>query len=661
MKNIVFGFGRHFNKIRYTAVVSTMTLMILVGACPTLFAAEPQKESSSTTIFSSVDSTLEKNPRLMELKQNREAAQYGLKQTKGRYYPRIDLNAGYGTDSHSDIGTRSRDEENDFDARTEASLTLVQPLYQGGETRSLVEQQTAKLDSANYRVYDNAESLALDAIIAHIEVWRQRQLLKLTELNIQIHEKILDQISEQQKAGAGSSADVVQTKGRLALTRSSQFQISGELEKAKVNYYRVVGHYPEKLILPDKFRLLAPSNADQSIETAQTCNPKLAAFTEDIRAARSEIDVRKSNYYPKLNLELSTTYEDQVESSTSYTHNNAAMIRGRWNLYNGGSDSAARDAAVSQKLELVSARQDLFYKLVEQIRGTWSQYLTSGHQIKTYTEAVQYNKKTRDAYQQQFTVGQRSLLDVLDSENELFQSSSRLTTAKANEIVAVYRLLALSGCLLTSLEMDIESYGLTAVSNNCCTQSQNVDSDGDGILDDNDQCPGTPAGVVVGREGCPVDGDLDTVPDYRDKCPNTPLGEMVDDKGCPRVKPKESKSAMVTDSGTFLYKDIQFETNKWDLKPHSHTVLDEITGWLKSNPGLVVEIQGHTDNKGDRNFNIALSQKRAQSVITYLKHKGIDTARMTSIGYGPDRPIADNHTVQGRSKNRRVEIKPIKW
>jgi adhesin transport system outer membrane protein len=661
MKNIVFGFGRHLNKIRYTAVVGAMVFIILAGISPDLYAAESQKQNGGASILFSVDSTLEKNPRLMELKRNREAVQNELKQTKGRYYPRVDLNAGIGTDSHSDLGTRSRDEENDFDTRTEASLRLVQPLYQGGETRSLVEKQTAKLDSVNYRVYDNAESLALDAIIAHMEVWRQRRLLELTELNIRIHERILDQIAERQKAGAGSSADVVQAKGRLALTRSSQIQIAGALESARVNYYRVVGRYPEKLILPDNFRLLAPSSADQAIDTAQGCNPKLAAFAEDIRAARSEIDVRKSSFFPKLNLELSTTYEDQVESSTSYTHNNAAMIRGRWNLYNGGSDTAARDAAASRKLELVSARQDLFQKIVEQIRGTWSQYLTSGQQMKTYTEAVLYNKKTRDAYQQQFVVGQRSLLDVLDSENELFQSSSQRTTAKANEIVAVYRLLALSGCLLTSLEMDVESYGLTAVSNTCCNKSQNIDSDGDGILDGNDQCPGTPAGVAVDREGCPLDGDVDTVPDYRDKCPDTPLGEMVDDNGCPKMKPKATKSAKVTDSGTFLYKDIQFETSKWDLKPRSYAVLDEIAAWLKANSGLVVEIQGHTDGRGARRYNIALSLKRAQSVITYLEHKGIEAARMTPKGYGPDRPIESDDTAQGRARNRRVEIKPIKW
>ena len=623
---------RYITKAFYILFISATAALILSTSAVDLHAARsPQGTDGDASILSSVISTLESNPRLAELQRNREAVEKDLEQVKGRYFPRIDLSAGYGTDSHSDLGTRSRDEENDFDTRTEASLSLVQPLYQGGETRSLVEKQTAKLDSANYRVYDNAESLALDAIIAHVEVWRQRRLLDLTEQNIRTHERILDHIDERQRAGAGSSADVVQTKGRLSLTQSSRAQIVGELNRARANYFRVVGQSPKKLQLPDNFQRLAPDSAEASIEAAQGCNPKLAAFAADIRAARSEIDVKKSSFLPKVNLELSTTYEDQVESSTSYTQNNAAMIRARWNLFNGGSDKAGRDAASSRKLQLVSARQDEYEKIIEQIRDTWSQFQISGEQSNIFSDAVKYNTETRDAYQQQFVVGQRSLLDVLDSENELFQSSGQLITAQANEIVAVYRLLALSGCLLSRLEVDPRDYGMERISNDCCKGVEMMDSDGDGVGDD------------------------------RDRCPDTPIGAAVDANGCPKAKPLATKSAQVTDTGSWIYKDIKFETNKWDLKSSSYAVLDEIAGWMTSNPELVVEIQGHTDNTGSRDYNIILSQKRAQAVAAYLMNRGVESVRMTPQGYGSTQPIADNNTEDGRSRNRRVEIKPIRW
>jgi adhesin transport system outer membrane protein len=259
MKKTVFVSGRILNKMSYTAAVAVIAFMVLAGSTLDLNAADDTQNPDGTPIDFSVTWTLATNPRLVELKQNREAVQKDLRQTKGRYYPQVDIDVGYGTDSHSDLGTRGRDEEYDFDSRGEASIKLVQPLYQGGEINSLVEKQTANHDSANHRVYDNAESLALDAIIAHLEVWRQRRLLDLTRQNITAHEKILDNIAERQRAGAGSSADVVQTKGRLAMTWSSYTRIAGELESARVNYYRVVGRYPEKLQLPGNFRLLAPA------------------------------------------------------------------------------------------------------------------------------------------------------------------------------------------------------------------------------------------------------------------------------------------------------------------------------------------------------------------------------------------------------------------
>ena len=184
-----------------------------------------------------------------------------------------------------------------------------------------------------------------------------------------------------------------------------------------------------------------------------------------------------------------------------------------------------------------------------------------------------------------------------------------------------------------------------------------VDSDHDGVADDLDRCPNTPRGVKVDRSGCPLDSDHDGVRDDLDQCPGTPVGTKVDDKGCP--VPMATKSAEVTAAGTWIYKDIQFETNRSDLKESSYPILNEIVAALKAQPNLKIEIQGHTDNTGAHAYNVRLSQKRAESVQAYLESKGIDSARMTSKGFGPDRPIDTNNTKQGRARNRRVELKPI--
>ncbi len=179
-----------------------------------------------------------------------------------------------------------------------------------------------------------------------------------------------------------------------------------------------------------------------------------------------------------------------------------------------------------------------------------------------------------------------------------------------------------------------------------------LDSDGDGVYDYLDRCPGTPRGVKVDSAGCPLDTDGDGVTDDKDNCPGTPAGVIVDAVGCP-------KSAKITDKGTWIYEDIQFDTAKWSFKPGAFAVLDEIVQTLTINSNVKVEIQGHTDNRGSAAYNQTLSEKRAKAVMGYLVSKGISPDRLTAIGYGAAMPMETNDTDNGRAANRRVEFKPI--
>jgi OOP family OmpA-OmpF porin len=185
-----------------------------------------------------------------------------------------------------------------------------------------------------------------------------------------------------------------------------------------------------------------------------------------------------------------------------------------------------------------------------------------------------------------------------------------------------------------------------------------LDSDGDGVADHMDKCPATPAGVAVDDKGCPVDSDGDGVFDSNDRCPGTPAGTLVDAKGCP--KPKATKSAQVTAAGTWVYEDIRFASGKAELTGSSTPVLQEIAAALKANPRLKVEIQGHTDNRGSLDLNERLSQQRADAVRDYLVDQGIAPERLTAKGYGPHQPIVSNDTAEGRARNRRVALKPLR-
>ncbi|WP_372749991.1 OmpA family protein [Litorivivens sp.] len=201
-----------------------------------------------------------------------------------------------------------------------------------------------------------------------------------------------------------------------------------------------------------------------------------------------------------------------------------------------------------------------------------------------------------------------------------------------------------------------------------------IDSDGDGVADSRDQCPGTPPGTPVNENGC-SDLDGDGVIDPQDRCPGTPLGTPVDEYGCsdsdgdgigdhldscPNTRAGESvmtNGCAVQQS--VILEGVNFEFDSAKLQVNAQRILDLVAKSLLDSPNFVVELQGHTDNVGTDSYNLMLSQDRANAVKAYLVGRGVAADRMVARGYGERQPIKDNSTEEGRERNRRVEMKVL--
>jgi OOP family OmpA-OmpF porin len=211
----------------------------------------------------------------------------------------------------------------------------------------------------------------------------------------------------------------------------------------------------------------------------------------------------------------------------------------------------------------------------------------------------------------------------------------------------------------------------TAVDTNGCP----LDDDGDGVANDVDKCPGTPAGAKVDATGCELDSDGDGVGDSRDQCPNTPAGAKVDEKGCELDSdgdgvndsqdkcPGTPKGDRVDAVGCsfkeeLVLQGVVFETNSADLRSESLPVLENAIATLKRYPELTIEVAGHTDSRGSDAYNLQLSGKRAQAVLDYLEKGGV-TNKLSSRGYGERQPVASNDTDPGRQQNRRVVLRVL--
>ncbi|HEU5075147.1 MAG TPA: OmpA family protein, partial [Polyangiaceae bacterium] len=184
------------------------------------------------------------------------------------------------------------------------------------------------------------------------------------------------------------------------------------------------------------------------------------------------------------------------------------------------------------------------------------------------------------------------------------------------------------------------------------------DRDKDGIFDADDRCPDDAEDKdgIQDDDGCPeVDVDNDSIPDVEDACPLEPgpRSDVAEKNGCPGLTKFEE------DGSITLLEPIQFEYNSAIIKPVSLPILDEVVILMKARPEISIGVYGHSDNKGGRDYNVRLSRARAAACMAYLVKQGIDQKRLQSEGYGPDKPVADNATDEGRAKNRRVEFKVI--
>lgn len=203
------------------------------------------------------------------------------------------------------------------------------------------------------------------------------------------------------------------------------------------------------------------------------------------------------------------------------------------------------------------------------------------------------------------------------------------------------------------------------------------DADGDGVLDENDECPGTPAGVRVNPDGCPRDDDRDGVPNYKDECPRTTEGVAVDAVGCPRDDdndgvpnfrdecPDTPPGREVDERGCALEQalnamdPVHFEVDKARLRPSARDILREVADRLDERPEVRVRVIGHTDSTNTWDYNMDLSQRRAEAVVSFLVEQGIDPDRLVPVGRGESEPVATNETETGRAQNRRVEYRVI--
>ena len=422
----------------------------------------PPPAGKPLSVEDSIYGVLRNHHNLRGMIENREVLDHEVRRAQAGFGPRVDVTGQAGGSVLSDSSTRSQNLDSQMWGKVGYSAQLVQPIWDGFATRSRVRTAKSTLESQKYRVFDTATSLSLDAIIAHIDLLRRRKIYELSEENVAHHKSLVGQAQDRASLGADPAADVTQAQSRLQRALSSLSEAKASLLVAEETYTRLTG-------LPAASRLqtvtMPPQlyTASQAVlEKAKKSNPKLAAYLQDIRASRAERELADSAFSPALNLEAGPNYTNLGGTSDRWVYSFDVMGVVRWNIFNSGADVAERRAASARMRQSRQVMYNFIDDLKLDVDSTWVNYLAAQEQYNHYSKAIEYNKYTRTAYIEQFQIGKRSILDVLDTESELYNSATQAETARGNILVGAYRLSALTGNMLPEMSINTGPLGQSA-------------------------------------------------------------------------------------------------------------------------------------------------------------------------------------------------------
>lgn len=368
---------------------------------------------------------------------------------RGAYFPRLDVTASTGRERLS----QPNQADSSFN-RESVSAAFSQMLFDGFATRNEVRRQGYNKLIRYFELLDATETVALDASRAYYDVLRFRKLIKLAEENYAQHKLLFDLMEQRVKVGVGRRVDLEQAGGRLALSESNLLTEITNLHDVSARYQRIVGEIPsDDMTEPEQLRKGLPANANAAVEEAIRLSPAIAGAIEGIRAAQSDLNGRDAGFLPRVDLRARQDLDRNRDGILGNRKDSVIEVVLNYNLFRGGADSAAK----RQAAENLNAAKDLRDRVCRDVRqnlaiayNDTSRIVEQLRYLNTHQLAAE---KARDAYRKQFDIGQRTLLDLLDTENELFQARRAYVNSLHDHGIAFARAQAAMGALLQALNL----------------------------------------------------------------------------------------------------------------------------------------------------------------------------------------------------------------
>ncbi|MGL5114964.1 MAG: TolC family outer membrane protein, partial [Beijerinckiaceae bacterium] len=395
------------------------------------------------------------NPELGSIRANRRAIDQELEAAKGLNRPTVDLSATAGGRIGDIADTRpGRDTRRTGRDRTSAGVTVTQNLFDGFEGDSERRRQGERVNSARSRVADTANSIALRTTQAYLEVQRSGAVVSVARQNVAAHQQLLGRVRTRISGGGGSPVDANVASARLEAARAVLAEAESRQRDAATLYRAVVGVAPGKL-QPVKAPVKAlPGHIEIAVGEARRMAPSVVAALADTRAAEAAIDSANSRFYPRIDAQVGVDTNYGLYNRDRGRTEASALLVVRQNLYRGGIDTARVAEARERSFEAKDAAENARRVVEREVRFAWSAIQTASARRSALARQLAQNQAAYKGYVEQYDLGQRTLIDILDIQNEMFISRTNLVTEEFSGRYSVFRVLGAMGRLLPAMGID---------------------------------------------------------------------------------------------------------------------------------------------------------------------------------------------------------------
>lgn len=426
-------------------------VQLLLSTVCCLAIAAPATAQQAFTITDAILQAVQTNPGVGEATANRRATEGELRQSQGVTLPQVRLEASAGPEKLKRFINPAPAGNGDWNRGREGSIVVRQLIFDGFTSLNQIWRNAARVDAAAARVHERTELIALDAAEAYIDVARYTRLTALAQENLVAHRRIQSNVDARYRGGRSGEGDLQQAQERVSAAEAVLSEFRASLDDARAKYRKTVGIEPFNLRFPGRLPEM-PSDKDQSLAVALQYNPTIRAAQKDVDAARYDFHSTAGAFVPNVSLEGRVTRGADSVVYDGWRDEASGKVVVSWDIFRGGQDSWKRAELAERMTEQTMRHARLQREAFEALDKAWAARTITADRAAALAREVEAARKVVASYAKEYELGQRTLIDLLNSQNQFFNATVSLVSTRGVTVFADYQLLAAMGQMLVYLK-----------------------------------------------------------------------------------------------------------------------------------------------------------------------------------------------------------------